>query len=138
MTTEEQIIWKRDYVQPLFDKYVEIPTKLKYMIIEKDYTKMFSKSFAQDQMRYMYDDSETFIFALDNALSMLSKAVRKNILKKYFESVALDEYWKVKESGMFWEFFPKLSGVWYEDKDSFINFIAERENKKEYIKLVIE
>ena len=58
MSEEDKLIWKRDYVQPLFDKYKEIPTKVKYALIEKDYIRMYGKKFTEDKMRYMYDDSE--------------------------------------------------------------------------------
>ena len=133
----EQQLWKDKYVEPLFKKYELIPTKLKYIFIKKDYIKMFGKGFAQDQIRYMYDDSETFIFAFENALYEFSSRVRKNILKKYFEEIALDEHYKLHKSGMFYEFFPNLTGKWLEDKDYFISFIAERENKKEYINLIV-
>ena len=37
---------------------------------------------------------------------------------------------------MFWEFFPNLSGDYLQDKEFFLNFIAERENKKEYFTLI--
>ena len=105
----EQQIWKTNYVEPLFKKYESVPTKLKYMFIEKDYHKMFgSKREAQDRMRYMYDDSETFIFAFQNALCEFSVRVRNNLMKKYWEDLALDEYYKLYNSGIFWEFFSKF------------------------------
>ena len=132
----EQQIWKTNYVEPLFKKYESVPTKLKYMFIEKDYTKMFGKRMANDQMRYMYDDSETFIFAFQNALCEFSVRVRNNLMKKYWEELSLDEYYGLIKSGMFWEFFPNLSGDYLQDKTVFLNFIAERENKKEYFTLI--
>ena len=137
MNKVERQIWKTNYVDPLFEKYESIPTKLKYMFIEKDYHKMFgSKREAQDRMRYMYDDSETFIFAFQNALCEFSVRVRNNLMKKYWEGLSLDEYYGLIKSGMFWEFFPNLSGDYLQDKTVFLNFIAERENKKEYFTLI--
>ena len=132
----EQQIWKTNYVEPLFKKYESVPTKLKYMFIEKDYAKMFGKRMANDQMKYMYDDSETFIFAFQNALCEFSVRVRNNLLKKYWEELSLDEYHGLIKLGMFWEFFPNLSGDYLQDKEFFLNFIAERENKKEYFTLI--
>jgi hypothetical protein len=126
------------FVTLMFERYKEVPTDLKYKFIEKDYTQMFGKAEGLSQMRYMYDDSEIFIFAFENALCEFSKRVKKNILKKYFEELALDEYYELLKSGMFWEFFPNLSGEYTRDKEFFINFVAERENKKEYIKLILE
>ena len=54
----------------------------------------------------------------------------------YWEDLARDEYYKLYNSGMFWEFFPNLSGDYLQDKTTFLNFIAERENKKEYFTLI--
>lgn len=124
-------------IEEIFKKYEAIPTDLKYLLIEKDFNRMYGKRFTQDKMKYMYDDTETFIFNFENALCYLSKAVKKNILKKYFEELSSYEYPKLLESGMFFEFFPTLSGEWLKDKEFFINFIAERESKKEYVKLIL-
>lgn len=33
-----------------------------------------------------------------------------------------EEYFKLKDSGMFWEFFPTYTGQWLQDKDKFIAF----------------
>jgi len=125
------------FVTQMFENYKEIPTDLKYMISEKDYTKMFGKTEGLNQMRYMYDDSETFIFAFENALAEFGKVARKNLLKKYFEKITLDEHFKLLKSGMFFEFFPNLSGEYLRDKDFFTTFITERENNKEYVKLIL-
>lgn len=135
MRTDKEI-WQEDYVQPMFKKYKLVPTKLKYMFIEKDYVSMYGRQMANDQMRYMYSDSDDFIFGFENALYAFSKTVKKNLLKKYFQELVLDEHYKLIESDMFWEFFPNLSGVWLQDKEFFINFVAERESKKEYIDLI--
>lgn len=130
----EQEIWKNNYVLPLFEKHKEIPTDYKYLLIEKDYSKMFGgKREAQERMRYMYNDSETFIFAFDNAVSEISKTVKKNLFKKYCEDLAWWEYNKILKSGMFWEFFPNLSGSYKEDEEAFYKFILERENNKKWL-----
>lgn len=130
--------YRDPFVTQMFEKYKDIPTDLKYMFIEKDYSKMFGKLEGLNQMRYMYDDSETFIFAFENALAEFGKVVRKNLLKKYFEKIILDEYFKLLKSGMFWEFFPNLSGEYLRDKEFFTTFITERENNKEYVKLILQ
>ena len=63
--------------------------------------------------------------------------INKEITTKLtWEDLALDEYYKLYNSGMFWEFFPNLSGIYLQDKEFFLNFIAERENKKEYFTLI--
>lgn len=134
-TLERQLYWS-EYIAPLFEKYKEVPTILKYIFIERDYRDMFGKSMANDKMKYLYDDSETFIRDFDNSLS-LSKTVKKNLLKKAWEEIAYWEYIKLVQSGMFWEFFPNLKGNWFEDKEYFTNFVAEREMKKEYINLIL-
>jgi len=134
---ESKEYWNQFYVRPLFDKWKEIPSKLKYKFILKDYTRMFgSKREAELRMKYMYDDTETFIFAFDNAVAEFSKVVKNNILKAYFQEIALDEHYQLIKSGMFYEFFPTLSGNWLQDKDEVIKFITIRENNKEYIKLI--
>ena len=33
-----------------------------------------------------------------------------------------EAYRKTKESGMFWEFHPEMTGIWEEDKDEYIDF----------------
>jgi len=125
------------FVTSLFEKYKEIPTDLKYMFIEKDYAKMFGKVEGLNQMRYMYDDTETFIFAFESALCEFGKVARKNLLNKYFNKISLNEYHGLLKSGFFWEFFPNLSGQYLQDKDFFTTFITERENNKDYVKLIL-
>lgn len=34
-------------------------------------------------------------------------------------------YESVKESGMFWEFHPEMTGLWEEDRDDFITFVEK-------------
>lgn len=41
-----------------------------------------------------------------------------------------EEYKALKSSGMFWEFYPELSGVWEEDKLSFISEL--KQTRQEY------
>lgn len=129
--------YRDTFVTQMFEKYKDIPRDLMYMFIEKDYAKMFGKVGGLNQMRYMYDDSETFIFAFENALCEFGKVARKNLLKKYFERLSLEEHYELLKSGFFWEFFPSLSGQYLQDKEFFTNFIAERENNKEYVKLIL-
>lgn len=137
MTEEDNLIWKRDYVQPLFDKYKDIPTEIKYAFIEKDYTNMYGRKFTQDKMRYMYDDSEDFIFAFDSSLG-LGKTIKKNVLKKEWSWMTFLEYEQLFKSGIFWEFFPQFFGEWVKDKDEFLKFFISREEQKEYVKLILE
>ena len=138
-TEQERLIWKYEYIDPMFKKYECIPTKLKYIFIEKDYAKMFGgKREAESRMKYMYDDSETFIFAFQNALCEFGKKVKKKLLNKYWEDLALYEHTRLQKMGFFWEFFPHLSGEYFKDKEFFIDFICEREAKKDYYNLILE
>ena len=137
-TRTDRQIWKEDYVDPMFKKYKSVPTKLKYMFIEKDYIKMFGKNLAIYHLNIMTDKCEDFIFVFENALHSFSKTVKKNLLNKYFEDLALYEHSELLKSGMFWEFFPNLTGGYLQDKEFFLNFIIERESKKEYVKLILE
>ena len=140
MTTEQdKLIWKRDYIDPMFEKYKDIPTKLKYMFIEKDYINMYGKQMANDQMRYMYNDTENFIFAFENSLYSFNKTIKKNILKKYLEDLALNEYGKLHDSkSLTVKGFPKLIGSWKIDKDYFSNFVFSKEKNKQYVKQILE
>ena len=134
MTTEQdKIIWKTNYLDPMFEKYKFIPTKLKYMFIEKDYITMYGKQMTNDQIRYMYDDTENFIFAFENSLDSFSKTIKKNILKKYWEELAWDMYLKVDKT-----YNKYYSGFWKQDKDFFIKFCAEKEKDEQYIKQILE
>jgi hypothetical protein len=40
------------------------------------------------------------------------------------------EYYQLLKSGMFYEFFPDLSGIWDKDKNQFTVFYHDRENNK--------
>ena len=119
--------YRDPFVTLMFESYKEVPTDLKYMFIEKDYSRMFGgKKEAQQRMRYLYDNSETFIFAFENALCEFSLTVRRNLIKKYWEELALDLF---MESGE--------KGKWGAVKQQFIDKIAEKEDKKEYLKLIM-
>jgi hypothetical protein len=135
LRTDKQI-WQEDYMQPMFKKYESVPTKLKYIFIKKDFVKMFGKELATYHLNMMSPKCDDFIFGFENALYEFSKTIKKNLLKKYFEELALDEWYKLQELGVFYEYFPNLSGKWLQDKEFFINFVTERENKKEYIDLI--
>lgn len=119
--------YRDPFVTLMFESYKEVPTDLKYMFIEKGYSRMFGgKKEAQQRMRYLYDNSETFIFAFENALCEFSLTVRRNLIKKYWEELALDLF---MESGE--------KGKWGAVKQQFIDKIAEKEDKKEYLKLIM-
>jgi len=129
--------WEEDYIELLFEKYKSVPNDLKYNIIRKDYKNMYGTRGAEDFMRYMYDTTDSFIISFDNAISYLSKTVIKNIIKKYWADLALNEHCGLVSSGMFYGFFPQLTGIWQKDKDLFFNFIAEREKNKEYYNILL-
>lgn len=38
------------------------------------------------------------------------------------------EYIALLASGMFWEFFPHLTGIWNDDKDMFIEYYIKKYN----------
>lgn len=120
----------------MMQKYECVPIKLKYMFIEKDFIKMLGSSLGKYQVNMLLEDSDSFIFAFENALCEFGKVVRKNLLKKYFKELSFKEYYELLKSGMFYEFFPNLSGNYLQDKEFFLNFIAERETEKEYVKLI--
>jgi len=37
-------------------------------------------------------------------------------------------YKKAKDTGMFWEFHPEMTGEWQKDKDDYIEFVEEHWN----------
>jgi hypothetical protein len=46
------------------------------------------------------------------------------------EEIIKSEYEQLKASGMFWEFFPELSGEWERDQSPYTKFYQERERRK--------
>lgn len=83
MTEQEEEYWDRVYVQPLFDKYKEVPTEYKYMLIEKDLNEQLGKSLAKYHVKGLHEESEHFIYSFDNAVAELSKTKKKNLYAKY-------------------------------------------------------
>lgn len=49
--------------------------------------------------------------------------IYKNILK-------FDDYYKLLKSGMFWEFYPELTGIWEEDLDTMLSSISDEEMER--------
>ena len=84
MVEKYKDVYYTKHIEPLFEKYKDIPTEYKYLLIEKDYTKMFGKRYAQEKLRYMYEDSEDFIIAFRNAVAEFSFTVKKNLFIKNF------------------------------------------------------
>lgn len=134
----EKTHWKENYVQPMFEKFKTVPREIKYALIEKDYSNMMGgKTRAQYEMKYLYDDSETFIFAFDNALAALSKTVKKNVILKELDWTIYKEYESLLKSGFMWEFHPNMSGEWKRDKEEFTKLYLDREIVKEWMKIVL-
>jgi hypothetical protein len=46
------------------------------------------------------------------------------------DTVIKKEYEALKQSGMFWEFFPELSGEWEVDRTPFTEFYESREERR--------
>lgn len=133
----EQEIWRTQYVQPLFDKYKDVPTDYKYMLIEKDHINMLGKELGKYQVNLMSDTSDSFIYAFDNAVAEFSKTIKNNLFKKYCDKVAVYEYPELLKSGFFWEFFPNLSGNYLQDKEEFHKFVIEREINKGWLNKIL-
>jgi hypothetical protein len=125
--------YKDPFVTKLFLDYKDIPTDYKYLLIEKDYISMFGKGFALEKIAHLYAEDEDFIISFDNAVAEFSKTVKKNLFKKYCKSLAWNEYFELLKSGMFFEFFPNLSGDYKKDEEEFYNFIFLRENYKGWL-----
>lgn len=123
--------------EELFEKYKEVPNVVKYALIEKDYTNMYGKTKAQDLMCYMYDDTETFIFAFECALYGLGKTAKRNVLLKELAWFAFLEYEKLIETGWDVKEFPYLTGNWQKDREQFTTFVTDRELNKDWVKLIL-
>lgn len=134
----DSVIQERDYVKELFEKYKDIPTKVKYAFIFEDYKEMYGgKREAESRMSHLYDDSKTFIYDFDNALCEFGKVKSKNILKKAWEDMAYWEYIKLVENGWDIKKYPYFTGNWRNDSEQFISDFISREEKKEYVKLIL-
>lgn len=129
--------YKDPYVTKLFLDYKDIPTDYKYMLIEKDYILMFGKPFALEKIAHLYAEDEYFIISFDNAVAEFSKTVKKNLFKKYCEELARSEYYELLRSGMFFEFFPNLSGNYLQDEKEFTKFVTERETNKGWLDKIL-
>lgn len=127
---EEGIRWK-NYLDELQDKYKDIPFEIKTAITDRSYRKMYNCDY--------YNNGTPFIIAFENALDFLSKTIKKNIINKTVEYILVpNEYWALQRSGMFYEFFPKMTGVLGDDRKDFTDFWFERENKKGWLKLILD
>lgn len=132
MTTQEEIFKWKEHLKQLEDRYKEIPREIKREIVDRDYNNMYG-------WEYTGHDGTPFIIALENAIYSLSKTVKKNIINKTVKTLLVpNEYWALQRSGMFFEFFPEMTGILGEDAEEFTKFWFEREEKKGWIKLILE
>lgn len=123
-----------DIRENLVDRYKEVPSKIKYALILKDLTRMYGKEFAENQIRHMYEDSETFIFSFENALAELSKTVKKNVINKTVENdIAICHYIRLEESGRLKELYPNSTGIWKDDKAEIIKSYWEQHGNWIYL-----
>ena len=138
-TEEHKKIWQEQYLNPMIERFKDIPQAICYALIKKDYSRMFGgKKEAEERMNYMYYNEETFLFALDNAIAELSKRVKKTLVEKTVQNEVLPmEYIKLKESGMMRKLFPNFSGLWGKDREQFLEFWWERENKKGWLNKIL-
>jgi hypothetical protein len=49
-----------------------------------------------------------------------------------------EDYEKMVLSGMFWEFYPELTGQWEQDKDVWMEMVERREVKNNYTQKEIQ
>lgn len=135
----DNVFQEKDYVKELVDKYKDIPTKVKYAFIFEDYKQIFGgKREAESRMAYLYEESDTFIYDFDNALAWLSKRRAKNTMKRAWGDMAYWKYIKLVENGWDVKKYPYFTGSWRNDSEQFISDFISREEKKEYVKLILE
>lgn len=90
---------------------------------------------------YIYGGSYPLKFdeLLNRAIKNLTKRKKQNIINKTVKNLLVpNEYWALQRSGMFWEFFPTFAGTLADDVEEFTKFWFERENKKGWIKLILD
>ena len=112
---------------------VEIPTRLDDETVKEMIPGLFRK---KQPIRYTEDDDMMYEAPAPNEdLSKTAIEYRKNKL----EDAAEKEYLGVLKSGMFWEWYPDLTGVWKEDKlkwlkiyDDLTLFRAKYKEEQEY------
>ena len=88
---------------------------------------VFSRHGRMWQYRYPNPDEEDIVESIkscDDQYALYYNTDRiknkETLLRLVLEDKYSFEHRKLKESGMFWEFYPELSGEWEKDKDSFI------------------
>jgi hypothetical protein len=116
---------------------VEIPARLDDEIV-REMIPYFKRFQAEQDKKYQAPELDDFMYEAPTPNEDLSKAAieyRKNKLK----DAAEEEYLGVLKSGMFWEWYPDLTGVWKEDKlkwlkiyDDLTLFRAKYKEEQEY------
>ena len=99
-----------------------IPNEIKIALVDAILKKDFNSS-------YVYGGSYPLSFdeLLNSAIKNLSKRKKKNIINKEINYILVpNEYWSLQRSGMFWEFFPEMTGILDNDKKEFTKFYIER------------
>lgn len=120
-----------EYLTDLNNSFKNIPQEIKSAIVNRDYKDMYG-------WEYTGHDGTPFNIAFENAVYSLGKIVKRNIIKKIADNILVpNEYWALQRSGMFYEFFPHLSGELGRDREEFTKFWMERERKKGWIELVL-
>jgi hypothetical protein len=66
------------------------------------------------------------------------KIIFKQRIKRSVMSRIKEDYEKMVLSGMFWEFYPELTGQWEQDKDVWMEMVERREVKNNYTQKEIQ
>jgi hypothetical protein len=116
---------------------VEIPARLDEEIV-REMIPYFKRFQAEQDKKYQAPELDDFMYEVPEPNEDLSKAAieyRKNKL----EDDAEKEYLGVLKSGMFWEWYPELTGVWKEDRVKWLKiyndltlFRAKYKEEQEY------
>lgn len=111
------------------------PEQIKMAFIEQDFKNMYG---AREHQRFINSEWHLGIdWLFESAVYALGKTKKRNIIRNQWANMALVEYKELLKSGMFYEFFPQMSGEWEKDKMQFVEFIIDRETKKEWIESVL-
>jgi len=116
---------------------VEIPARLDDEVV-REMIPYFKRFQAEQDKKYQAPELDDFMYEVPEPNKDLSKAAieyRKNKL----EDDAEKEYLGVLKSGMFWEWYPELTGVWKEDRVKWLKiyndltlFRAKYKEEQEY------
>lgn len=113
---------------------VEIPARLDEEIV-REMIPYFKRFQAEQDKKYQAPELDDFMYEAPEPNKDLKKAADEytlgRLMQEYNENVApeqnemMKEYEGVLKSGMFWEWYPDLTGNWEQDKKKWVNYYSD-------------